>query len=286
MKGLIKYLLPWLLTLSAVISCDGLKLPAADQKIVIDGEIEDGGYPIVKVTATIPVSKEYTNYSDLKDYVLNWAKVTVSGPEGDVVLTGRKSEKDFPPYIFTTTKMKGRAGEKYKVRVDYGDESVEAETTIPSPVELAGFKVEKDENGYYRIIASLKGREELRHNCRFFVKVEKKDSTYLPSFMGLINSEILPEEGTQVTVCRGMATTANEFKPYYEAGDVVHVKFVTMDEISYLYWSDYEDLSTFSRNPFFPSSVSIRSNISGGLGLWAGYGATKYIITIPSEARP
>ena len=61
MKGLIKYLLPWLLTLSAVISCDGLKLPAADQKIVIDGEIEDGGYPIVKVTATIPVSKEYTN---------------------------------------------------------------------------------------------------------------------------------------------------------------------------------------------------------------------------------
>lgn len=281
MKDLFKYLLQCLLVLPAVISCDGLKLPTPDQKIVIDGEIEDGGYPIVKVTATIPVSEESTSYSDLSDYVLNWAKVTVSGPEGDVVLTGRKSEKDFPPYIFTTTKMKGRAGEKYKIRVEYGGESVEAETTVTPPVELAGLEVEKDKNGYYRIIASLKGREEVLHNCRFFVMVENKDLIYRPSFMGLVNREILPEEGMQVTVCRGIATTAKEFNPYYEAGDVVYVKFVTMDEVSYMYWSDFEDLSTFSRNPFFPTSLSIRSNVKGGLGLWAGYGVTQYVVTIP-----
>ena len=58
-----------------------------------------------------------------------------------------------------------------------------------------------------------------------------------------------------------------------------------MDEEMFAYWSDYEDISMFARNPFFHCTSPIRTNINGGLGYWAGYGASIYRIKIPSDQR-
>ena len=59
---------------------------------------------------------------------------------------------------------------------------------------------------------------------------------------------------------------------------VVAVRFCTMDNASYQYWEDYDDVSSLSLNPFFPVTKKIRSNIKGGLGYWAGYGTSYYYI--------
>ena len=269
--------------IAAFIGCNTIRFNIADQKIVIDGFIEDGGHPVVTVTGSIPVSSEYIEYSSLDRYVLRWAKVTVTGPEGEVVLTGQKSDKYFPPYIYTTGRMTGKAGEEYHVRVQYGDAIAEASTTIPDPVELSGLRIErKDETSdSYMIKALIKDNPDVKNFYRFFVKVEKKDSSYLPSFMGVVDDSIIKTDGTEMDVCRGMKITANMFDQYYTAGDKVHIKFASMDKDSYNYWNDYENLFAFSRNPFFPSSIKIRSNVRGGLGIWAGYGSVEYSIAIP-----
>ncbi|MGN1211389.1 MAG: DUF4249 domain-containing protein [Candidatus Cryptobacteroides sp.] len=265
--------------------CAEVSYPVRDQKIVVDGWIEDGAAPVVIVTATIPITYEYQDISDLSNYVLHWAKVTISGPDGDVILTGRKSSDYYPPYIYTTTKMKGKAGETYRLRVDYGDDYVEAVTTVPQPVPLDGLRVEKssDADGKFRIIASVTDDRSVKNYYRFFVKVHGKDSTYKPSFMGLFDDGLLTEPVNELSVCRGMQAPIDAFEPYYDAGDSVDVKFVTMDEVSFAYWSDYEDISMFSRNPFFHCSDPIRTNIEGGLGYWAGYGASVYHISIPKK---
>ena len=82
-----------------------------------------------------------------------------------------------------------------------------------------------------------------------------------------------------------MQAPIDTFEPYYDEGDSVDVKFVTMNEEMFAYWSDYEDISMFSRNPFFHCTSPIRTNINGGLGYWAGYGASIYRIKIPSDQR-
>lgn len=270
--------------LFAYTSCQYSVFPVCDQEIVIDGMIQEGEHPVVIVTSTVPASSEFVDYTELEKYILHWAKVTVYGPSGEeVVLTGQKSNSHFPPYIYTTMKMIGRAGEKYSLKVEYGKTSAVAETFIPKSVPLVGLRSEAVEGnaGKSKIIATLRDDPKEKNYYMFFVKVEYKDSTFVPSFMGLIDDEILDDSDKDIVVYRGIKLTANDFDLYYDSGDVVKVKLVSMDEISYRYWSDYQDLSTFSRNPFFPSSVKIRSNVQGGLGLWAGYGAEEYTVLIP-----
>ena len=50
------------------------------------------------------------------------------------------------------------------------------------------------------------------------------------------------------------------------------IKVAQVDEAMYNFWDDYKNIMELGINPFFRYSSSIRSNISGGLGYWAGYG--------------
>lgn len=265
--------------------CDKAVFPVSDQKIVIDGYIEDGEYPVVIVTGTIPVSDEYIGLSEMDEYVFHWAKVTISGPEGDFVLTGQKSDKYFPPYIYTTTKFKGRAGQTYRLTADYGSAHVESETTIPNHTPSLTLRSESldDGSGGYKIVASLNDDPSDKDYYMFLVKVEGRDSVYIPSFMGLIDDAILNTVVSDIPVFPGIHITGDGFSLYYNPGECVKVKLVTMDEASFRYWSDYHDNITFSRNPFFPSSKKMRTNISGGLGLWAGYCSKEGIVHIPDR---
>ena len=63
---------------------------------------------------------------------------------------------------------------------------------------------------------------------------------------------------------------------HFQEGDRVFVQFCTLCESAYQYWSDYDDVSSLALNPFFPVTKKIRSNITGGLGYWAGYGTSYY----------
>ena len=66
----------------------------------------------------------------------------------------------------------------------------------------------------------------------------------------------------------------------YLEDDIVRIRFSSMDETSFNYWADYDDVTTLSTNPFFPVNKKIRSNISSGMGYWAGYGSSYYRISI------
>lgn len=265
------------------VSCEPKLNKPSDQVIVVDGFIEDGGEPVVIVTGSASITSDPIAYTSLRDYIFNWAKVTVTGPEGEIVLTGQESDKYFPPYIYTTHRMKGKAGQTYSLKVEYGGQCVEATTSIPEPASLSGLRAEKQDHDSYVIRATINDNPDTKDYFHFFVKVEGKDSTYRPSFMGIVNDEILLAEGSEVDINQGMQLTANGFEPHFKAGDRVFVKLANMDEVSYLYWNDYENLFAFSNNPIFPSYRQIKSNISGGLGLWAGYGSRKYFIVIPEE---
>ena len=72
---------------------------------------------------------------------------------------------------------------------------------------------------------------------------------------------------------------------YFSAEDRVIVKFCTLDQTSWQYWNDFEEIQSLSRNPFFPVSTSIRSNVKGGLGYWAGYGSRYYVVSIPDSLK-
>ena len=118
---------------------------------------------------------------------------------------------------------------------------------------------------------------------KFFVKREGKDSAYMSSFRGLVNDEVLTDGVNEVSVYNGISVRESDFDQYFEEDDVVYVRFSTMDEASWIYWDGFEEIQSLSRNPFFPVSNAIRSNVTGGLGYWAGYGSTYYRLPISAS---
>lgn len=251
-------------------------------EIVVEGWIEDGGFPVVIVTTSVPVSTDYKDWDTLMDHLVRWAKVSISDGEKEVILTGKMDTDYFPPYIYTTARMRGEAGKKYSLKVEYGGRTETAETTIPSKVPLEYVKVLERTDGY-GIVAGLKDNTETKDYYKFFTMVEGVDSTYVSSFLGLVDDVVLGEEVTDIAVNSTFVSNFNTIERSqvsYEEDDVVRVRFVTMDETSFNYWSDYDDVTILSTNPFFPVNKKIRSNISSGMGYWAGYGSTYYRVSI------
>ena len=268
--------------------CDPqMQLPESDPQIVVEGWIEEGGSPVVMVTTTVPVTATLTDISELEKYVVNWAKVTVSDGDEKIVLTGMKNNDYFPPYIYTNSFMKGKAGKTYTLTVEYSGRTVTASTTIPPHRNLEFIKVKKasDREGMFYLTGGLKDNPVTKDYYKVFTKVRNKDKTYVSSFLGLTDDDILDEGINEIPINNGTGTIDGKMDTYFTSEDFVYVRFCTLDKKAWEYWNDFEEVQSLTSNPLFPVSTDIRSNIKGGLGYWAGYGTSYYKVSIPDSLK-
>ena len=114
-------------------SCGEKHQPEDIPQIVVEGWIESDGYPVVMLTTTVSIGEDAKDWTSLKDNILRWAKVSISDGVHEEILTGRMDNSYFPPYIYTTSRMKGESGKTYTLKVEYGGRTVTAQTTIPDP---------------------------------------------------------------------------------------------------------------------------------------------------------
>lgn len=272
------------LALITLAGCADAYIPESVPQIVVEGWIEDNGYPVVILTTTVPIDGERKNNESLQEYLIRWGKVTISDGEKDVVLTGMRNNDYFPPYIYTTSSIRGKAGKSYSLKVEYSGRTVTATTTVPEPVSLEYIKVKKSdiEDSYY-LTGGLMDDRLTKDYYKFFIRRARKDSIYKPSFMGLVNDDILSENIEELPINSGISSVMEKTENFFSKDDLVFVRFSSLDEQSYAYWNDFETIYSLSCNPFFPANSRIRSNIKGGLGYWAGYGSTYYTVSIPDS---
>lgn len=270
--------------LTTLAGCADSYIPESVPQIVVEGWIEDNGYPVVILTTTVPIDGERKNNESLQEYLIRWGKVTISDGEKDVVLTGMRNNDYFPPYIYTTSSIRGKAGKSYSLKVEYSGRTVTATTTVPEPVSLEYIKVKKSdiEDSYY-LTGGLMDDRLTKDYYKFFVRRARRDSIYKPSFMGLVNDDILSENIEELPINSGISSVMEKTDNFFSKDDLVFVRFSSLDEQSYAYWNDFETIYSLSCNPFFPANSRIRSNIKGGLGYWAGYGSTYYTVSIPDS---
>ena len=51
-----------------------------------------------------------------------------------------------------------------------------------------------------------------------------------------------------------------------------------MNKESFDFWNSWQNEIINGQNPIFPSNTSLKTNIKGGLGIWAGYGSDVVIV--------
>ncbi len=280
-------LLPILLLL-LLSACDVMDIVAPENEairgdgLVVEGWIDEDGYPVVSVTTTLRRPDEPQPVSSLAGLVVRDAEVYVSDGTQRVQLTGALSLESFPPYVYSTRLMKGEVGKTYTLTVSYKGKEATAETTIPEKTELTSLDVFRTEDDVYRIYAVFDPDPEACYG--FFSKGSGDTFGYLPVFLGLVDGSVVSGPQT-VSVTRGSALTSlKEYKPGFEPGDRVDIRFCTMNRDIYRFWETFQQLTGISYIMTYPTNFSnLPSNMTGAYGYWAGYGTATYSVNIPEE---
>lgn len=272
----------WFILLLTLAGCTREPAVPAPEKLVIEGWIEDGGAPVVYVTTTLRVEKDKVMGSDeIQSHIVKWAKVTISDGTEEVILTGTASERFSPPYAYTTGRMFGEVGKAYTLTVEYGGETATATATIPSPAAIESISVISKENGEYLIRASFTDNPGTVDYYRFFTRIQDLDKVYLPVPLGTLSDAMIQDGTAWMDLQPGGAMFRNEGRSGFRSGEVVDVKLCTMDLPMYQYWNAFEEQFALGSVPFFSLDTNLPSNITGGLGYFAAYGASTCTVSVP-----
>jgi len=252
--------------------------------LVVEGWIDNDGFPTVLLTTTVPITKKPHKINELGDHILRWARVAVNDGEQEVVLTGKLDRRYFPPYVYTSGRMRGVVGRTYRLTVDYGDFHAEAETSIPPAPTLDSLRLRplEDNDTLFQVRAYFHDDLSEPRFYKFFTSMGTDSRMFLSSYMQTLSNEVFdPNAEQDIAVYKGRLVTRRDgYVPYFEAFDTVMVKFVAMDRQSFLMWNQLEHNMTLGGFPMTSAKENPHFNVRGGIGYWCGYGATFYPVIV------
>ena len=247
-------------------------------KFVVEGWIEQDGYPHVILTHNIPFFTTLDS-AQLSEIVIRWAKVTVSDGVKREVLTAKRDNNYFPAYIYRGTELKGESGKTYTLTIEYAGNTLSSTTTIPERVSLDSiwFISKGDNNEKAQVQIRFTDNQAEKNFYKIYTKtVENK--LFIPTLLSNHDDKYFSGKELILQVNRGPVnnlTLKNE--PYFEKGQTVLLKFSSIPKDGFDFWSSFQDEVINSSNPLIGSTGKIKSNIKGpALGIWCGYGSTIY----------
>lgn len=260
-----------------------LDLPEPDDKIVIDGWIDNGQFSKVLLTRNSPYFSSIDSAS-IRSLVLTRAKVTVTDGENSEILILRRNDNYFPPYIYEGNEIIGDTGKIYTITAEYGGKTAWANTTIPASVKLdtAFFQKEPESDSLGTIYVEFTDPPEVKNYYRIMTKRIGKDRRYYSSMIMGLDDVFFSGKKFGFSMSRGpesfLSTRGNQ---YFKLGDSVSIRFCTIDKDHYDFWKSFQNEVLNVSNPFASSLSVIKSPVQGdGLGIWGGYGVSYYTLKI------
>lgn len=256
-----------------------------ESKIVVEGWIEEGDFANVLLSTSIPVTGTIDSVSVLS-HVIRSAKVTISDGYNSEILRVKNDKNRVPPFVYYGSTIKGEAGKEYSLRIEYLDKVVQAFTKIPKSVPLKSADYIKknvtDTTGY--IFAKFDDPADEKNYYQIATRIEGEEPIFVPGFYGNLDDKNFETSFVSVQINRGVLLfPKTEFEPYFADGDLIYVKLRTQTKEALDFWNSWQNEIVNSKNPIYPSNTSLKSNIKGGIGIWAGYGQSTLIVKTPPK---
>lgn len=305
----------------AFISCEkevDVDLPETDPKLVVEGVIENGQRPLVILTKTQNyfASTDINSIASIfvrdavitvSDGINTWTLVQLcSGAIPDSLLDEASELTGIDPAllddadvcIYTTANPAdtGVVGRTYTLNVFGDGKSCSAITKIPNIVpwdstwwRLAEQDADDDSSGY--VWGRLTDPDTLgngyRHYARRFYSADPdfvEDSRFISPLGTTFNDKYLNGLTVDLFAVRGRSpytdNSEDETAGFFLRGDSVVMKFVSMGLDEADFYITYDN-NVASQGDIFSTPANARGNISGGLGIWAGWAA--YYDTLACE---
>ena len=261
------------------------ELTSVKKQLVVDGWIENNNYAQVVLTYNTGYFSNLDSAS-FRGLVASRAKVILSDGTQSEILTLTKDTNYFPPYVYKGNEILGQPGKTYTLiiidEINTGTremDTIVAITTIPQPVKLDSvwFSETSDSSGIIKGI--IFDNPDEKNYYRTFSKIKGKDKRFIPTYIASFEDKYFNGQKFTFHLNKGLDSY---IKPLYNIefnkGDTINLKIASIDRISFLFWSSYDQEIFNSGNPFASNFDRVNSNIHGGLGIWCGYGATTYLV--------
>lgn len=283
-----KYILFLVALIVTSCSKDDFSEQSAESKIVVEGWIEEGDYAEVLLSRSIPVT-EMIDSTNVLNHVIRSAKITISDGISSEVLRVKNDKDRVPPFVYFGTTLKGEAGKEYSLKIEYLNRVVEATTKIPKTVAIKSAeyvkKADTDTTGY--VFVKFDDPVNEKNYYQIATRVEREESIFVPSFYGNLDDKNFSTAAVSVQINRGVLLfPKTKFKPYFTDGDLIHVKLRTQSKEALDFWNSWQNEIVNSRNPIYPANSSLKSNIKGGIGIWAGYGQSTVVVKTLGKTKP
>lgn len=282
-------------------------VPATEPRLVVEGTIEPGSPPIVILTRTQSYFAP-TDLNAFTQLFVKNALVTVSNglvtdtldmvcssmlTDAQVLLAAEATgldpqllaSADICIYSTTDPAIFGQEGGVYDLHIEAEGHTLSATTTIvPAvPLDSLWFRL-LDQDGsdgddstgfvwarstdpaapdnFYRVMTR---RLNLGTNGL------AQDPTFAAPLGSTSNDEFFNGQPIEFIIARGSSSFSDpdDRGSTFLRGDTVAVKLISIDKATYDFYRSYEN-NVATQGDLFTQPANVRSNISGGLGVWAG----------------
>ncbi len=158
---------------------DPKSLGGYSPKFVVEGWIEENDYPYVILSHNLPFFTAVDS-AQLSEIVIRFAKVTVSDGENSEVLTARRDNNYFPPYIYRGSELKGQSGKTYTLKIEYAGNTLTSTTTIPPRAALDSiwFVAKGDNNEKAQLFVKFTDKVDARNFYKLYTKTNTEKTLY------------------------------------------------------------------------------------------------------------
>ena len=262
----------------------------ADANALANSYVHDAQVKMVHGTDTIPLDMYCTADMTL-DQLMLASQILGLPPEAVLAL-------NICVYTALTPQAFGVAGETYTLLVDKDEHHLHATTKVnhPIPIDSLWFASPSgnplDSLGF--IYGNMTDPDTLGNAYRWstkrishypqwitrdiYLRGQQKDLTFTNPLPSVYDDEFFNGLTFEFAYYRGRIPFSDKFDDrgveggYYKRGDTVVVRGCSIDLNVYKFFKSYEDQLANQGSPF-ASPSNVKSNVQGGLGVWAGYGA-------------
>ncbi len=266
----------------------------AEPKLVVEGIIENGEYPVVYLTRSLNFFNRI-DISQLAGTFVRNATVKISDEEKTHILKEKEIQlaEGVSLYYYTidssdlATAFKGKLDTRYNLEIVTEENTYTSSTTIPPLAKTINFLyydeyIDKDDSGKVALYGEFYDPPGSGNYTRYFTSTNGGE--YYPGLTSIFDDQVVDGQIYALQIEQGVNRNDDiDFEEYsfFRRGDSVTIKFCNIDRGVYDFWRTMEYNYQSIGNPF-SSPTKVKGNISNGaLGYFGGYAVQYTSITIP-----